>query len=439
MSKKEEPKPNLNADEKKEIKEDVKDAIGKAFSQKTSIDKTLKEGTTHTLNQDEVDKIINKKQNTDRRPIIITIILIVLITLAGLYMYFSNNPTTIFIKAIDKTFNTVEKNIIQSDTKINKNIDVNYKQTFKNQTQNDLRLKINYQSDIKEKILKADIETTYNNEHLLAGQIYSENNKIYLYSEDILNKYIEIGSHSQMTNKQKQIILNSLNKAITKSIENEKIIGSKQQIDVNGKTIKTYRSSLIIDKNNKENILNNINDNLKEDKKFIDTLKQITEKSETDIKNDITNEINQKRQELSKVDKLTINIYTKGAIQEFVKLEIKKVINNEESISSLTNIKKNKYTYLIDDKTMKEKVSGNIEYQNKNNNMKIKIDSKVESKNPHTTILTINIQNEKAKEIDKIDISNSIKGEELTEADSIKITTKILSNPTIGKFVMNWK
>ncbi len=93
---------NLNAGEKKEIKQDVQDAIGKALKKSsTNIDKTLINGTNKTLNQKEIDKIItNNPKKTSKTPIIITTILIIIIAIIGFCMYYTNNPKTMFTNAI---------------------------------------------------------------------------------------------------------------------------------------------------------------------------------------------------------------------------------------------------------------------------------------------------------------------------------------------------
>jgi len=426
MSKKE-VKQNLNADEKNEIKNDVKDAFGKAISKRpTSIDQTLNDGTEVTLNQDEIDKIVNKtkNKNTDIKPIIITIVLIILITISGLYIYFSNNPKTIFIKAIDKTFNMVEKKINPKEAKTKGNMDIDYSLKSSNQILENLNMKINYQLDTKQNISNIDFKINNNQNEVLTAKIYSEKDKTYLYSEKILNKFIELENKSVVTKKQTSIILHSLNKAITKSIANEKFLGSKKQIDINGKRTKTYKSTLIIDKNNKEIILDSITEKLKQDKKFINTLEQITDKNNKEIITSITTSMTKIKENLIQGDTISINIYTKGAGQEFVKMEINKTINGKINSTTITKIEKNKYIYFAFDKIKNEKITSDIEYTSNKNGTTLKLDTKKEGINPSQTNIVIKNKLQKLDKIKKIDTSNSVKIGDLAQNNELNVLAK---------------
>lgn len=416
---------NLNADEKNEIKNDVKDAFGKAFSKPmSSIEKILNEGPKDTLNQEEVDKIVNKqnkKKDTDKRPVIITIILIILIAIAGIYMYFSNNPKTIFIKAIDKTFNTLEKNITPKYEKTTGELTLNLENNSPNQA--NLKLDMDYGIDSKDSLFSADMKISSNNEKLLDIKMYGENDKTYLYSESILNKYLEFDAN--INNKEEiKTILNSLNKAITKSIENEKYNGSKTQIDINGKTTKTYKSSFTLDKNNIEIVLNNINDNLTKDEKFIEAVSKITNKTKDEVNQLITEKIEEIKTGLANTENLTFNVYTKGPAQEFVKLEINKTINKETSTISITNIGDGKYQSRIDNKQTKQKATGDIEYKNSPNELYLKIKINGDA----NLDLTLTNKYQKAKDIELMDTSETVKISDLSDEEKANIITKIFFN-----------
>ena len=73
---------SLNFEEKKEIKDDVKEAFDKALESEklTSIDKTINSAPEATLNQKEVDNIINKPslktKKASKKALIITLILL---------------------------------------------------------------------------------------------------------------------------------------------------------------------------------------------------------------------------------------------------------------------------------------------------------------------------------------------------------------------------
>jgi len=416
---------NLNSEEKIEIKNDVKDAMGKAFKKPiNNIDKILKEGPKATLNQEEIDKIVNKKnKNTDKKPIIITLILTLLIAIAGIYMYFSNNPKTIFIKAIDKTFITLEKNTKPQYEKTKGELTINLDANQDKEKANIFKIDMDYGIDTKNNLFNADMKLTSENNELLGMTIYSESNKTYLYSENILNKFIELDIN--LGNKDEtKIILNSLNKAIRKSIENEKFTGSKTQIDVNGKMTKTYKSSFTLDQNNIETVLNNIKDTLNQDEKYIDAISKLESKTKEEAKQEITNKINEAKNNLANTESITFNIFTKGAAWEFVKLEISEIINNETNIYSITNIDDNNYQYAISNKQTNQNITGNIEYKTEKNNLYLKLDMNTEKKQSLT--LTLNNKYQKAKKIELIDTNNVVKLSELSDEEKLNIISKII-------------
>ena len=78
----------LNKKEKAEINADVKDALSKAI---------LKNNYDDTMSQSEIDNMVfNKNKKKKKFPILISILIIFVIALTGIYFYLSNNPRTIF-------------------------------------------------------------------------------------------------------------------------------------------------------------------------------------------------------------------------------------------------------------------------------------------------------------------------------------------------------
>ncbi len=419
MNKKNKKDQNLNAGEQQEIKEDVKDAIGKALkNKKTSIDKTLNEGTSNTLDQQEIDKIIKKQNNqTDKRPIIVTIILTILIALIGIFMYYSNNPKTIFIKTIDKTFNTIEKNIVPKYEKTKGNLTANLELIENDKQITSLQTKTNYNIDTKTNLLIANTKIETKDNEITNSQIYKDEENTYLYFENILDKYIKLEGNIPSKD-QTKTILNSLNRALNKGIEKEKIIGSTTKIDINGKNTKTYKSTLTLNKENYDLILDTINNNLTEDEKFINAIVSITNKNENEVKENINKKINQMKNDFASKDTIVVDVYTRGAAQKFIKLEITKTKNSEVTTLNITNIN-NKYTYLINNQIKNEVISGNIEYNKTDNNLNIKLDI-----NKNQTKLKINLNNtyQKTNKIKKIDIINNIDFTELTSEQQKKVS-----------------
>lgn len=433
---------SLNNDEKAEIKDDVKVAFGKALENNklTSIDKTLNSAPEDTLNQQEVDKIINKPnlktKKASKKALIITIILLVLIVIVGLYVYFTNNPKTIFETAINKTFTSIENNINSSPNTIKGNIQMNINFDNVNYSElNKIKLSLDYENDDNNQISKINFDMTYDNNHLLSGLLYSENGDNYLYSEDILNKYIKLSSQATLSKEEINTLLNTLNKALIKSIDGEKITGSKMQIDIDGKSTKTYRSILNIDQNNINNIADKLNSNLQNDQDFLKILAKASNTSQSEVKSVLNENINELKNSFTNAA-MTISIYTKGFRQEFVKLELNETTNDVTSTISITKLNNEKYNYLI--KNEEEKMEGTINYSRNNHNQTIMTENTLTT-NDETLNFKFNIQNssESISQVTKETITESIQADEFSEEDINYMLTKLLTNETILNLIVN--
>lgn len=384
----------LKTNEKLEIKGDVKDALNKALDKNhlTDIDQI-----GDTLNQSEVDKMLKKDSKTkkeidSKKPLIITIILLVLITISGLFIYFSNNPKTIFKNAINKAFNTLEHKLsndkIKNDIKITNNV---------NDEEN--QINITYETDPKNKIYDLSIGENI--------ELYSEKDKLYL--ENSSNQFIEIDNVKMPDNQQLKTILNEIKNSIIKGIDGEKFYGSNMQVEINGKLKKLYRSSLTIDEKNINNIVNKIEESLKNSDKFVNTIAKINNKSENEIKKDIVNYMMSLKTQIKEAKKITINLYTNGPLSEFVKLEINQTISDKTNTFTFTKNEENKYTVIADDKVDNQTIKMDI---NKNKN-KTLISSTI--KNDITVNYNTEITETKIKKVKTKEIKESIKFSSLTE------------------------
>ena len=434
---------SLNFEEKKEIKDDVKEAFDKALESEklTSIDKTINSAPEATLNQKEVDNIINKPslktKKASKKALIITLILLVLIAAGGLYTYFMNNPKTIFETAINKAFGTLSDNINSKPNPIQGNIQINTNFDHENYSElNKIKLNLDYESDNNNQISKINFNMTYDDNNLLSGLFYSENGENYLYSADLLNKYIKLDStENTVTQTDVNILLDSLNKALIKSIDGEKITGSKMQIDINDKATKTYRSVLTIDKNNINKLADNFNSALQNDQDFLNTVAKISDKSQNEIQNTLNENTNEIKSSFND-NTITISIYTRGFNQKFTKLEINETINNVTNTYSLTKIDEETYNYLI--KNSEEQMEGTITYVSKNNSESINTQNTLTT-NGETLNFDFNIQNdfEKLSQVNKETITENTPISELTEEDVNYILSKLMNNEALLNLITN--
>ena len=364
---------NLNNKERKEIKEDVKDALGKA---KSSIDIT-KEKVSSFLNQKEIDNMI-KRQN--RKPVAITIIITIIIMASFLYLYFSNNPKIIFTRITDDVFYNLKIMLPQNNV-------MEGSFTLKSNLEEKMDINIIYAFDKKNNLMKANV-TSDNNPYM---KIYHEERRTFVYIE-ALDKYVLVNNKGANIDLKK--ILDSLNKAITKVINEEKLTCSTVREKINNKEEKVYKTSFIINKDNKSRIINTLYKSLTEDKELMGELKKINDKSSSNIKQDINMYLKEN------IKENTYNIYTKNG--EFVKFT-----NNSVSI---TKIDENTYEYL------KNGLTGKIKIKNSKNNLNIKV-----QRNDTNRKMEISSVLNKAKKFSKEQI-DYVKYEDLTVEDKLEMT-----------------
>ena len=240
---------------------------------------------------------------------------------------------------------------------------------------------------------------------------------MYILPNNALNKYIEIDNVKIPNAKQSKIILNEIKLAIIKGIDGEKFYGSNMQVELNGKLKKLYKSTLTINKNNVTDIINKIEQSLKNNNKFINTIAEINNKSEDKIKKDIINYMMEVKTKLKESEEITINLYTNGPLSEFVKLEINQIIAGHTNKFTLTKNSETKYNINTDNKDKNQKIQMDI---NKNEN-------KTKLKGAIITDVTTNINSEitenktKIKEVNTKDIKETIKFNELTDEQKINL------------------
>ncbi len=413
---------DLNYEEKKEIKEDVKNAFDEAFDKKvpkTSIYHTSKNGPKNILSQAEVDNYVKKRNRKAKMPIIVTAIIVSLITLAVLYLYFFNNPKTIFTKAIDKTFNTLNDFMVSKDDIYSKDIALNLATS-----DTKFNLKLMYEADTKNDLYKMDIKTLLNDQKFIDALVYNQNGNVYMYSSDLYNKYLKFDK-AYMNSSNYDTILNSVRMALIRSLNSEKFNGSKQQMRIDGKVESVYKSSVELNETNLDRILDSVMVDLENDDNLFAAFNQNSKMNKAEFKSKIKTQVTEVNKKLTKKLPINISIYTKGALQKFVMLEIKTLRENE--IYNITKLSDTKYTYTFEDKILKIKKEGTINLKDNGNIL-------VESKNSHNK-LDIIIKERKIDKVNKVDVSDYVKIDTLSESEKAKMTVKLFTNPLIAKMV----
>ena len=398
----------LNKSEQKEIISDVKEAINKA------------KGIRHKSSKNGVGS---------RKIVFITVFIILLISSLLIYWFLANNPKTIFKRSVDVTFLTLEDYINEPLYDVTKgHAYINIKKADGEYLDyNKYDFNVNYTIDSVNSNSIGKIKTNYDNNHLFDLDIYNMNGKTYLYSLDFFDKYIELDSTINYDSKNIKMMLNSLNFAINEAISGQKITGTRISLTINDKNMYAYKSSLELNGENINLILDNLYEILINDKRFVSSYSAVfntNNVSESVLK--IINNIKNKN-----INNLIFNVYTEGVEDKFVKLEF--IIDND--IFSITNVGKNKYHYMYDLENLNTKYEGDIAFKVKDNDITYKLLSKI-NRNGNISNLegSIKFTQTKGDAISE-ELSSSFKYSELSSSEKEIINNKLNSDMLLKKYL----
>ena len=372
----------LNKKEKAEINADVKDALSKAI---------LKNNYDDTMSQSEIDNMVfNKNKKKKKFPILISILIIFVIALTGIYFYLSNNPRTIFSNSLHSLFSDVNRNfnkynISEGSFTINSTSDyLNYIYVFDN----------------KNKTLSAKS---------VSGGIdfYVIDGKSYVYNSDVSDKYIELSSSLSSLLDIKRGI-DSLEDSICEVTLNKKIIISKDRFQINGKDTEVRVSTLNF--NNKEaiDVLNKLHTNLNEKRDFVKIYNTLfADKFNFDY-GVLQNYLK---------DGFSFKLYSVGINHKVVKVLIS---TDKFTIDVLKE--NNKYTYKTNDLTTGQQNEGTIMFA----------DNMVSL---NATDLNVSNTYSKTSSNNQVDVSNSININNLSSDEKNRLNNIIGNNKIFGNFI----
>ena len=398
------------------------------------------------------DELKDKKDKKLLLGIIIAVVL-VLIALGGwLIMY--NRPQKIFKKAIENGFDYLIENVKKNNkyNVISGNSSISYELSSDDNTVksliesfNGITIDYNYAFDYKNKLMNIEVNSNYNSEKLINMSAYFENGKSYILLKDIYEKYIvsDIDNYQEIfnfneNNKDIEVILNSLKKALNKSIKNEDFIKTNETIKVNDEDVKVKSNSLILTNENFNRIAKSMLTQLKNDKNFINAVNKLSNDDTIDIKADLDSALENLGEVDSNDDSMVkFTIYTKGMLKEFVgfNFEVK-----DETVSLFSIIKTGENTYSFMSKednkvafsgTIKSDINENSKGGNANVELLLNV--------PNTIVAKINSKStvKYNETFNKPNVTNSVNIEQLTPEENNIISTRLLSNPGMSKLITN--
>ncbi len=228
-----------------------------------------------------------KKKKGINKGLLIAIIaiLVVMIAVGGyaVYLFFGVSPKSVHDKVIDDLFASTYE--FANQLAIN-NKDI---KTFKQHAElsfdtnideismlNDYSLKTDLQEDLVENYVNYKYSFLEKNKNLLETNIYQLNDKLYLDSKQLYDQVIELGNiginlstSSLFDAEDITYLLDTLKKGIKDSFAKGKFTRNLETVKLNGKSIKAFNNSYVIDEAGYYSMLRSILSTFKDDEKSL--------------------------------------------------------------------------------------------------------------------------------------------------------------------------
>lgn len=379
------------------------------------------------------------KARFSKLPWLIAIFLILIIAITFCLNFFSNNPKTIFTQTVDGLFDYLKSNINENVYDITDgNITFNLNMTSLNDKElydelSKISFNADYVKDNSSSMSFIDLKTTYDGNDFISANIYGDGNDTYVYVPTIYEKYIKLGSNKLsyfVSGNDIKVLLDGLNQAVDKVIADEKILGSKENID--SKNIKSYKTVLTIDKNNRNRISETFINTLKANEEFVSILAKMKGVNNSSIKTSLDNYLKRLKDEFEKKGKTNISLFIDNKTKEFIQAKFEwkngyiNLIKEEDkytfSIKDDDVLTSGDFTFVVNDN--KTKYTYNFNYQTKENN-------KILSSGNFDLKYTAR----KKDNFDRVDVSDSLDLKNISELEKLAIYAKILADPNLSKFL----
>jgi len=308
-----------------------------------------------------MEEEFNKKSSKNILKILIPIVILVILIGAGLAYYFiSNTPKNIFAKAVDGVFDSIkqeEYETLKSNVEVSMNIESDNSDIKSvGQIISNVKLKSNQEIDLNNKIVNEAIAISYSGEELLNLECIIEEETAYVFLQDLFSKYIEIPldeiglEEDIFTTMQKtknitdKAVLSEVNKIIKAELKDKTYKQEKEELLIDGETVKTTKSTLILTSKEANEMIVSILNNIKEN----DRIMTIFEDKEEaiDLIEELIEGIEDSYTELSETV-AEISIYTKGILnKEVVRVELNVTDDEQEAGLYITKISEDNYLFV---------------------------------------------------------------------------------------------
>lgn len=271
---------------------------------------------------------------------IIGILVLLILGGLGIWYYTTNKADVMVNKIIDKvldgvTFKNEENSEITYDLSLNiksENLESEALDII-----NNTKIKGSIYINSKDKYTLINLGATYEDKELLSFDAYYNDNTIYLQEKSIYDKYVsinipeelqtEINNMYTINEKDINIVKKGIKNALKNALKEETFIKEKVDTNINGKSTKANSLKLIINDENRKEILTKISNYLKDNDEFLDSMSNLTDSTSQEIFNSLESLTENYTNTYTTT---TIILYTTGITNELAKVDIKSEQNEKE-------------------------------------------------------------------------------------------------------------
>lgn len=271
---------------------------------------------------------------------IIGILVLLILGGLGIWYYTTNKADVMVNKIIDKvldgvTFKNEENSEITYDLSLNiksENLESEALDII-----NNTKIKGSIYINSKDKYTLINLGATYEDKELLSFDAYYNDNTIYLQEKSIYDKYVsinipeelqtEINNMYTINEKDINIVKKGIKNALKNALKEETFIKEKVDTNINGKNTKANSLKLIINDENRKEILTKISKYLKDNDEFLDSMSNLTDSTSQEIFNSLESLTENYTNTYTTT---TIILYTTGITNELAKVDIKSEQNEKE-------------------------------------------------------------------------------------------------------------
>ena len=271
---------------------------------------------------------------------IIGILVLLILGGLGIWYYTTNKADVMINKIIDKVFDGVTfKN--EENSEITYDLSLNIKsENLESEALdiiNNTKIKGSIYINSKDKYTLINLGAIYEDKELLSFDAYYNDNTIYLQEKSIYDKYVsinipeelqtEINNMYTINEKDINIVKKGIKNALKNALKEETFIKEKVDTNINGKSTKANSLKLIINDENRKEILTKISKYLKDNDEFLDSMSNLTDSTSQEIFNSLESLTENYTNTYTTT---TVILYTTGITNELAKVDIKSEQNEKE-------------------------------------------------------------------------------------------------------------